>query len=659
MMHDGAAGRRARLPVRNPTSGGNKTLRRHGSIGLMAMLVSLIAAVSEAQPAHVKLRLEAPASATTGSKLTLVATLQIAPGFHIQSNKPAPNYIATTVSVTAPAGFVVGSPAFPPASLEQAAGETIPVFSGDVRVTVPVTVERPSAGAHTLKVVAGYQACDEGSCYPPSEVAGEVTIRVENKKGEPPITATRPSTIGTEATPSDPGEAANKAGQNGAVVSPEPRDAVSAEPPPPVTPKPDAPAAASFAGYRTSRVTEFVGPEQFVRFLEEGDVRKGDAGGVSGLLQSGNLLVALPLIFLLGLALNLTPCVYPIIPITISYFGTQAGRDGKPPFVLAVVYVLGMALMYSALGVAAGLTGSLFGSQLQNPWVLTAFAVVMFGLALSQFDRPDGRPIWEFQLPGFLRNRAQSRSGILGALIMGLMVGVVAAPCIGPAVIALLQWVGTQRDPVLGFGVFFTLALGLGLPYLALATVSGSVKAMPRAGEWMVGVKHVFGAVLVWMGVYYLQTPLALLHPEAGRAALVAISGLIALYLLFFERSGGGARAFHWVRRALGVGAAGIAVWLASPAPEETIQWRTYSDSALETAMSERKPVLIDFTADWCAACKELEHKTFSDPNVGRAAQRFIALRADMTNFGGPDAKRWQARFDIKGLPTIVRLEPE
>jgi thiol:disulfide interchange protein DsbD len=418
-------------------------------------------------------------------------------------------------------------------------------------------------------------------------------------------------------------------------------------------------AADQLKGYTMARVTRFVGPEEFVRFLEGGaDEGAGQEGMVTRLLDAGNLLLALPLIFLLGLALNLTPCVYPIIPITVSYFGAQAGGAGNRPFVLALFYVLGMALMYSGLGVAAGLTGGLFGSQLQNPWVLLAFALVMFGLALSQFDRRDGRPIWEFQLPGFLRNRAQSRSGVLGALAMGLTVGVVAAPCIGPAVIALLQWVGTQQSPVMGFAVFFSLALGLGLPYLFLATASGGVKSLPRAGEWMVGVKHIFGVVLIWMGAYYVQTPIALWHPVVAKSVLVAVSALSALYLIAIDRSGGAARGFAAVRRLAGLAAIGVAAWLLVPAPADRIQWRPYTEQALAEARQARRPVLIDFTAQWCAACKELEHKTFSDERVGRAARRFVALRGDLTNFGGGTSRRWRDTYGIKGLPTIVLLEP-
>ncbi len=629
---------------------------------MSALAVLSIASHSAAQTEHVKLSVSQPVLVKPGEKFSLRLTLRIAPGFHIQSNKPAPNYIPTTVSVQAPKGFTAGAPSFPPSSLEQAAGEMIPVFSGDIVVTVPITVGKDVSGKHALGVSVGYQACDEGSCYPPSEAKGEVSVEVN---ASAPAKAPQPGTgapVEGNVKPSPPvGEDADSPA--GSSISAGTTDEQPGEPPAkPVTQPSSATAgdAAStgFPGYEVAKVTEFVGPAEFVAFLGTGKPGGRDEGSVSRLLQAGNLWVALPVIFLLGLALNLTPCVYPIIPITISYFGAQTGGGGRKQFVLAIFYVLGMALMYSALGVAAGLTGGLFGSQLQNPWVLTAFALVMFGLALSQFDRKDGRPIWEFQLPGSLRNRAQSKSGVLGALMMGLMVGVVAAPCIGPAVIALLQWVGTQRDPILGFAVFFTLALGLGLPYLLLATASGSVKSMPRAGEWMVGVKHIFGAVLIWMGVYYLQVPLALLSPAVAKAALVATTALIALYLLFVDRSGAGARLFVAVRRVVGIGAAALAVWLLSPAPDEAIKWQPYSDAALETAMQERKPVLIDFTAAWCAACKELEHKTFPDPSVGRAASRFVALRADMTNFGGPEAKRWQERYGIKGLPTIVRLVP-
>lgn len=617
---------------------------------------------------HVTLSVEPAGSVRAGMKFDLTVRLKIADGYHIQSNQPAPNYIATTLKVTGPEGFQFGEARFPPAQMERAAGETIPVFSGTVEAIVPVTAPKALPNAARLQVTCGYQACDEGSCFPPTEIQAEVALSLAGSGA-----STAPG-VGSSQTENNTGAGQATNGETARSEGAEAGTGPDAEPAKPTRPEdggaaesgappdgaPEAPetGASPIPGYAMSKITQFVGPDEFVRFLAEGsDDGTGQSGAVTRLLNSGNLLLALPLIFLLGLALNLTPCVYPIIPITISYFGAQAGKGGKP-LTLAVFYVLGMALMYSILGVAAGLTGGLFGAQLQNPWVLLAFALVMFALALSQFDRRDGRPIWEFQLPSFLRNRTQARSGILGAVAMGLMVGVVAAPCIGPAVIALLQWVGAQQSPALGFGVFFSLALGLGVPYLFLATASGSMKALPRAGEWMLGVKRIFGAVLIWMGFYYLQTPLQIAHPVAPKAAMVGVSALIGLYLLVLDRSGTDARVFAAFRRLVGLAAIAVAVWMALPAPAERIAWRPYNEAEFSEAIRSGKPVLLDFSASWCAACKELEHKTFSDAAVGAASRRFAAFRGDMTNFGGTQAKEWQKTYGISGLPTVVRLEP-
>ncbi|HXG25113.1 MAG TPA: protein-disulfide reductase DsbD domain-containing protein [Chthonomonadales bacterium] len=557
-----------------------------------------------------------PEKITPGQPFDLIVRLDIKRGYHIQSNRPAPDFIPTKVEVTAPADYRVGEPLFPPARTVQAAGAQIPVFEGIIEVKVPITPPSDATGTPDIRVKVSYQACDDKACFPPRQI--EIAAY--------PGAVQLASTPTTSVTPSA-GEVGN--GMKGV------------------------------PGYVMSKLEQFVPPEEFIRFLQTGSTNKDTGAGRLGeLLGSGRLLLALPLIFLLGLALNLTPCVYPIIPITISYFGSQ-NHKGRKPVVLALFYVLGMAVMYSALGVAAGLTGGLFGSQLQNPWVLGVFALVMFALALSQFDRKDGRPIWEFQLPAALRNKASSRSGIAGAMLMGLMVGVVAAPCIGPAVVALLQWVGTQKNAMLGFITFFTLALGLGLPYIFLATASGSVKRLPRSGEWMIGVKHIFGVIMIWMGFYYLQTVLNGFRPGLGNIALVAATALGGLYLLFLDRAGASATRFFAFKRALGAGALVLAIWLAKPAPAEAIHWQPYSTHALEQARREAKKILIDFTAAWCAQCKELEHKTFSKKEVGQAASEFVTLRADMTNFNGPNEQKLKEQYGIVGLPTVVRLIPK
>jgi len=633
------------------------------AICLVAMV--LLSAAARAQfgdVQHVTLDVSAPAEVKAGEKFTLKVIAKVAPGFHIQSNRPAPNFIPTVVKVSAPNGFVVGEPVFPQATMERAAGETIPVFSGTITVTVPVTAPAKATNSGKLTVRMSYQACDAGSCFPPAEAEKSVTLQVAAK--ESTATGTQPQSDSQKTEPPTDLETPDRTSQQStSTESSNGRETLPRQPDTQTRPqessKPTSGDRSPFPGYEMAKITQFVGPEEFTRFLQGGSSGSGaEAGRIEKLLTGGNLLVALPLIFLLGLALNLTPCVYPLIPITVSYFVSQTRFDGKKPIGLAVVYVLGMAVTYSVLGVAAGLTGGLFGAQLQNPWVLLTFALLMFALALSQFDRKDGRPIWELQLPAALRNRAQSRQGILGAALMGVMVGVVAAPCIGPAVVALLQWVSLQQSPVLGFAVFFTLALGLGLPYLFLAAASGSVQTLPRSGEWMVGVKHLFGMVLLWMGFYYLQVPLLALHPTAPRIVMVVVTAAIAIYLLFLERSGSAVRWFAILKKAVGLAAIALAVWLAAPAPAEQIRWQPYSESALREAMVRRKPILVDFTASWCAACQELEHKTFSDGRVGAAARDYVALRADMTNFRGSQAKEWQRLYGIRGLPTVVRLTP-
>jgi len=656
---------------------------------LFAAALALMPVAARAQfggGEYVRASTTVPAQAAPGKPFNLTVRLDIQSGYHIQANNARDPYIPTKVEVAAPRGFEIGAPVFPASITATVAGETIPVYEGQIDITVPITPPENARGQQTFTVKVRYQACNAQSCFPPTDTTATARVSfgaaektADDVQKDLPSSPSSPSagsgqaltarsspgkekSVGTPTggVPRERGTGGESAGQAGASKSGADGSSVQTPPSGPDSAVPGGGSAASpLAGYRMSKITQFVPPAEFIRFLETGSIAKdAGAGKLSELLRGGNLLLALPLIFLLGLALNLTPCVYPIIPITISYFGAQS-NTGQKPLKLAIFYVLGMAAMYSVLGVAAGLTGGLFGSQLQNPWVLGFFALVMFALALSQFDRPNGLPIWEFQLPAALRNKATSRSGAIGAMLMGLMVGVVAAPCIGPAVIALLQWVGTQQSPVLGFITFFTLALGLGLPYVALATVSGSVKKLPRSGEWMVAVKHIFGVVMIWMGFFYLQNVFNLLHPKLGQYALVAVTALGGLYLLFIDRAGAQARKFFRFKQALGAAALALAVWVARPAPPETIQWQPYSETALQQARAEGRKVLVDFTAAWCAACKELEHNTFSDKTVGTAARDFVALRADMTNFNGPQGQAWQKQYGIVGLPTVVRLVPE
>ena len=203
-----------------------------------------------------------------------------------------------------------------------------------------------------------------------------------------------------------------------------------------------------------------------------------------------------------GLALNLTPCIYPLIPITISYFGGQA--EGKKGSVIlhSVIYVVGMAATYSILGSIAAFTGSLFGAALQIPAVLIGVAAVMVLLALSMFN------VYEIRVPAFMNKFAGgSQKGYFGTFFMGLTCGIIAAPCIGPFVLGLLTYVGNRGNVLLGFSLFFVLALGLGIPFLLLGIFSGSLNKLPRSGAWMVWVRTIFGFILLAMAVYFLKSP--------------------------------------------------------------------------------------------------------------------------------------------------------
>jgi len=360
---------------------------------------------------------------------------------------------------------------------------------------------------------------------------------------------------------------------------------------------------------------------------------------------AGASLLVFGLIYLGGLALNLTPCVFPLIPITIAFFGGQAKRSTWGTLGLSSLYVLGMSATYSTLGVVTALSGRLFGAALQNPWVLGGVALIMVGLALSQFG------LYEFRLPGTAG--LSSRRGAFGAFFMGLIVGLVAAPCIGPFVVALLTTVAREGDPVLGFWKFFALSLGLGTPFLFLGAFSGSFSRLPRAGMWMEGVKHIFGLVLMVMAAYFLGQALP---APAGAWLLPGAVAVSALWLLLGERSHGTSW-FTSVRVALAVMGMVFAAWWIWPDSRDRILFAPYSAEAVTAARAAGKPILLDFTADWCVPCREFENYVFNDPAVVSESRHFVNLQADLTRSSSPEVLALIAEFDIFGPPTIVFLD--
>jgi thioredoxin:protein disulfide reductase len=380
-------------------------------------------------------------------------------------------------------------------------------------------------------------------------------------------------------------------------------------------------------------------------------VQPGSANEIEAMFRDRGLILAFLALFFIGLALNLTPCVYPMLSVTVSIFGGQNDPNLLRVFSKAVVYVLGIATMYSILGVLASFSGELFGSWLQNPWVLGGIGVLLFVLALSMFG------LYEIQVPYWLSSRigTGSSTGYIGVYISGLVVGIFAAPCIGPPIIALLAFIGAQGDPVFGFWSFFILSMGLGLPYLILGTFSGLLPKLPKSGVWMVWVKKVFGVVLVALALFYLSMPFI---PVSDAYWVIPLSFIIGgVYLGFLEPSGRGTPVFSKVKMAFGTVSVVIGIIFVMNLQKEGMEWDAYDEARLAQARTDSVPVVLDFYADWCIPCLELERITFTDSRVIEATQDMVRLKVDLTHFDSPESEEIRRQYNVAGVPTIVFLD--
>jgi thiol:disulfide interchange protein DsbD len=317
-------------------------------------------------------------------------------------------------------------------------------------------------------------------------------------------------------------------------------------------------------------------------------------------------------------------------------------------------YLLGLAFTNSILGVIAALTGSLMGAVLQHPAVLIAVAAVLIIFATSLLG------LWELRLPSSLTQAAaKSYTGYFGSLFMGLTLGVVAAPCIGPFVLGLLTWVASMGSPWLGFIVFFTLSIGLGLPLFMLAIFSGQLQRLPRSGGWMLWVRKLMGWVLVGMAAYFLKPILR--EPEAT-IALSAVLLAAGVHLAWIDRNKASFSAFPWLKAAAGAASSGLAAFLIASLLMQGpgVTWAPFSDDALKEAAWQKRPVVIDFYAAWCAPCRELDEITFHDAAVVKQAQNgFIMIKVDVTKGGNPMHERLLQEYGIKGVPTVVFLDAD
>jgi len=553
-----------------------------------------------------------------GKSTPIAIVLQIKHPWHINSFTPKEEFLIPTVlELSAEEGVSFGKMEYPEAIEKQFEFSETPlwVLEGEAVVYTTVTVPPDFNGnAITIKGKISYQACDDHTCLAPTE-----------------------KTFQAEFPVAQPGETVH---------------AINTE----------------LFNQRLGKSTE-----PSVETSQEAPNATTDTE-LSRTIAEKGLLLTFVVIFISGLALNLTPCVYPLIPITISYFGGQAGGKKGSLLVHAIIYILGMAITYSVLGVIAALTGSILGAWLQHPIVLLFIAAVMVALALSMFG------LYEITVPPALANFAgQSKQGYFGTFFMGLTVGIIAAPCIGPFVLALFTYVGTQGDPVLGFFMFFVLALGLGIPFVLLAVFSGSLQRLPRSGAWMVWVRTIFGFILTAVAIYFLHP---LIKNELWYMSLLAANFILAgIYLAWIEPSKTPGLLFPVVRNLLGMGFVLLGIFLGIEGlnthidarlhefasqiessaqgtitvPE--IAWKPYSEEAVQQAVREGKPVFIDFYADWCIPCKELDKFTFTDERVIKLSKDFVNLKVDLTSMGDPNTQALKQQFNIKGVPTLVFLD--
>ncbi|HEV8434287.1 MAG TPA: cytochrome c biogenesis protein CcdA [Thermoanaerobaculia bacterium] len=365
---------------------------------------------------------------------------------------------------------------------------------------------------------------------------------------------------------------------------------------------------------------------------------KGDR--LANAFASSGLTLTLLIIFVGGLALNLTPCVFPMIPITMGFFAMQSDGRRSRRFALAALYVLGIVIMYSSLGVVASLGGKMFGAWLQQPAVQIGFAGLMLILASSMFGA------FDIGVPQFIANRAMGRAGLAGAMTMGLLVGIVAAPCVGPVVVSLITLVASIGKPLIGFVMFAALALGLGFPYLVM------LNALPRPGEWMVHVKKSMGFVLVAMAVYFLRPLIGETWFHYGVAASLLVG---AVFLVLMSARSAQARPLRLAcAAALLIGGVAFAIPTGKGGAELT--WQRYEQASM-LGVPAAEPAVIDFYADWCIPCKELDEKTFSNGDVAGELGRFTRVKADLTKPEDPAVQELTKKYRIVGVPTIVFLD--
>lgn len=387
-----------------------------------------------------------------------------------------------------------------------------------------------------------------------------------------------------------------------------------------------------------------------------------EMGTIATSLKSGKLLTIVPLFLLLGLGLAFTPCVLPMVPI-LSFIivgeGAQASR--KRSLILSLAYSLGMALVYTALGIAAGLIGEGLSATLQHPAVLAGFALLMIVLSLAMFG------VYQLQVPAAIQmkllhvSEKQTAGKLLGVFGMGALSALIVGPCVAAPLAGALIYISQTRDVVIGGSALFAMATGMSIPLLLVGISAGTL--LPRAGPWMEQVKCFFGVLMLAMALWMVSSLLPVPWQMAGWALL---AGGYGSYLLWSRRAGWSARVCGVLFVMLGLmQIAGLMTGAQDPlAPLARLTGSTVrpveftrikSSAELDAALAQAKGkiVLLDFYADWCVSCKEMEKFTFTDPAIQSQMAQMVLLQADVTA-NNADDKALLRRFQLFGPPGIV-----
>jgi thioredoxin:protein disulfide reductase len=529
--------------------------------------------------------------------IKIALKVKIKEKYHINSVIPSDESFIKTEITSKSEDFAVLNTYFPPHKMYKFAfSETeIPVYEGEIIIGINLLASKDlKNGSYSIPVELGYQACDNAACYPPKSVKSDVKIII-SKSGVP----------------------SNKE----------------------VFEKID---------FSKPVSKQEVKKEEQIKENLRTETPNADEEKVSNFIEEKGMLLGILIIFVWGLALNLTPCIYPLIPITISYFGAQSSGNKFQSIFMGVFYALGMAVTYSLMGLFAALTGSLLGTALQNPMVIIFIALIFIALASSMFG------LWEIRVPQKLALAGnKNRSGYFGSLMMGLLVGFIAAPCIGPIVLSLLVYVGKLGNPLMGFFLFFVLSLGLGVPYIFLAAFSSSINKLPRSGEWMISVKLIFGFVLVIMAI----NTLAPLIPENIYSILFPLSIIFAgIYLIIFDNKGLNAKGYTKVKYFIAIIGIIFGTWLLKPeshSAEISFNNLKSLEQIESSVKAESKPVIIDFYADWCAQCKELDKYTYTDEKVVELSKNINNIKIDLTK----ENPAITEKYGIKGLPVVIFMK--